>query len=845
MLSCCVVTAVGTATRTCYGQSVSTNPGKAKAASLKNESTVKPLPHVRTEEPSGLGEMSPSAIDANNSLGLHVLKSFAEDQRNIWTSPRRLKFSDTEWLVPLAGITAGLIETDHEFGKHLSSSPNRLNESNTLSNYGIGALVGAGAGLYLWGHITHNDHERETGFLAGEAAVDSLAVTYAAKYAFRRERPLGPNSSGRFWQGGDSFPSEHASAAWSIASVIAHEYPGPLTSLFSYGLASAITASRVSAKQHFPSDVFIGSMIGWFVGQEVYHHHHDPELGGGAWPSIGEIVRGEGESGPANQGSPYVPLDSWIYPALERLMALGVIKGGFLGMRPWTRSECARLLDQAEDSIDAGTAGPEAEKIFDRLAVAFRDERNETMTGSNVRARIESIYSRVTTISGKPLTDGYNFGQTISNDFGRPYQEGVNTVDGISAWATAGRWVGYVRAEYQHAPSAPALSTTPRQTIATMDSIPVIPPATPFASVNRVELLDAYAGLNFDNWQLTFGRQNLWWGPSKGGPLVLSDNAEPINMFRVDRISPFGLPGPLGFLGPVRAEFFIGQLTGQKFFDTPSGIVGSWTQAPTPQPLIDGWDVSFKPTPNLELGFSYTTMFGGLGVPTTAGTFLNAVLDTGGELPDTTSKSSRDSGLDFTYRVPGLRKWLTVYGEGFAHDQLFFVAPQARPLPFGYPDRAAWNAGIYVPAFPGLPKLDFRMEGGFTNSPNGVPHVYDSGFYYTANRYLNGYTNNGNLLGSWIGRAGQGLQAWSNYWLSARNRVEVNFRHLTVSHDFIPGGETVNDGSVKVDWWLGNEVGLSAQVQYERWLAPILASGPQTDWTSSVQVAFHPASWGW
>ena len=58
--------------------------------------------------------------------------------------------------------------------------------------------------------------------------------------------------------------------------------------------------------------------------------------------------------------------------------------------------------------------------------------------------------------AGEPLTDGNHFGQTLINDFGRPYQEGFNSVDGFSAWTTTGRWVGYVHAEYQHAPSAPA-----------------------------------------------------------------------------------------------------------------------------------------------------------------------------------------------------------------------------------------------------------------------------------------------------------------------------------------------------------------------------------------------------
>lgn len=53
----------------------------------------------------------------------------------------------------------------------------------------------------------------------------------------------------------------------------------------------------------------------------------------------------------------------------------------------------------------------------------------------------------------------------------------------------------------------------------------------------------------------------------------------------------------------------------------------------------------------------------------------------------------------------------------------------------------------------------------------------------------------------------------------------------------------MNDGSVKINWWIQKEVSLSGSLQYEKWLAPVLATGPQTDWTSSVQIAFYPKSW--
>src|SRR6266446_5337793 len=157
-------------------------------------------------------------------------KRFFEDQEQIWASPANIRFSDTQWLVPVSGITAGLFVTDGDFSKHLSQNPTTISHYKTLSNAGVGALVGGAGGMWLLGHVRHNDHWSETGFLAGEAAINSLVAVETLKYSLGRQRPFQGNGSGSFFQSsGTSFPSEHSAAAWSVAGVIAHEYPGPLT----------------------------------------------------------------------------------------------------------------------------------------------------------------------------------------------------------------------------------------------------------------------------------------------------------------------------------------------------------------------------------------------------------------------------------------------------------------------------------------------------------------------------------------------------------------------------------------------------------------------------------------
>src|SRR5437660_2408957 len=276
---------------------------------------------IKTEKPKDASNLPGVYPTAGFGRGFHSLaRDFLGDQEQIWTSPTKLRFSDTEWLVPLSGISAGLFVTDHDFSKHLSQNPTTISHYKILSNAGVGALVGGAAGMWALGHVSHNEHWSETGFLSGEAALNSLVAVESFKYTLRRQRPYQGDRSGPFFQsGGTSFPSEHAAAAWSVAGVIAHEYPGPLTKIMAYGLASLVTGSRVPAHQHFPSDALVGAMIATLVAKTSYSRHHDWELGGGEWRSISQIFRGDGADSPENHGSPFVPLDSWIYPALDRL----------------------------------------------------------------------------------------------------------------------------------------------------------------------------------------------------------------------------------------------------------------------------------------------------------------------------------------------------------------------------------------------------------------------------------------------------------------------------------------------------------------------------------------------
>jgi Capsule assembly protein Wzi len=517
-----------------------------------------------------------------------------------------------------------------------------------------------------------------------------------------------------------------------------------------------------------------------------------------------------------NSGTVFVPLDSWVYPALDRLAALGYLDLEFLGTRPWTRLECVHLIQDVRDTVAArdsdatGAAG-----ALHNLESEFAGDLQALDSSSNRRMRLESAYTQLMGISGQPLNDSEHFGQTIINNFGRPYGEGFNNSTGLSGYATAGRFSVYVRGEYQEAPSSPAYSLPVRQVIASVDANP-LQPAKPAAAVDRFELLDTYVGVHLGDWQMTFGKQSLWWGPGQGGAMLFSDNAEPVTMARVSRTSPYQLPWPFKWMGPVKTDFFFGKLAGHQF---------------PPGPLIHGEKISFKPTRNLELGFSRTVVMGGAGRALTLGALFNSYVSfTSSEnYGAAVNPGKRTGGFDFSYRVPFLRNWLTIYSDSLSDDDL---------SPLASPRRSGISPGIYLARIPGMQKLDLRVEAVYTDTPGGNTHngqyIYFDTFYHDL------YTNDGNIIGSWIGRDGKGYQAWSKYRFSERRTLQVDYRHAQVSGDFIPGGGSTNDYGVQGDFLVGHATSLSGRVQYERWDYPILAPQPQSNITVSFQVTYWP-----
>src|SRR5262249_41080446 len=111
--------------------------------------------------------------------------------------------------------------------------------------------------------------------------------------------------------------------------------------------------------------------------------------------------------------------------------------------------------------------------------------------------------------------------------------------------------------------------------------------------------------------------------------------------------------------------------------------------------------------------------------------------------------------------------------------------------------------------------------------------------YYGLRRYRSGYTNDGNLMGNWIGRAGRGGQAWLTYSFSARSNLQVGYRFQEVSHQFLEGGRSA-DCSAAFNLALARQVSANGCVQYEQWRFPVLSTVRKTNVTAGIQLTWRP-----
>ena len=183
-----------------------------------------------------------------------------------------------------------------------SASPRVKLASQNLTRLGNGTVVAAVLGItYLSARRARDDRLAEASSLATESLLDAGIWIVVLKSATARVRPHN-TGEGRFFQYGThpngSFPSGHAMAAFSVASVFAEKYRDKRwVPWLSYGMATLVGASRVALGRHYPSDFIVGAVLGTSIGRGVVARSSESEtrrFPGTFTPVVGPDGRGAG-----------------------------------------------------------------------------------------------------------------------------------------------------------------------------------------------------------------------------------------------------------------------------------------------------------------------------------------------------------------------------------------------------------------------------------------------------------------------------------------------------------------------------------------------------------------------
>jgi hypothetical protein len=275
-----------------------------------------------------------------------------------------------------------------------------------------------------------------------------------------------------------------------------------------------------------------------------------------------------------------------------------------------------------------------------------------------------------------------------------------------------------------------------------------------------LRLPEAWAGIHTDAWTVGFGVRERWLGPARHGSLLLTDNASP---------APLGSAAwegePWDPIGRFRVELGAG-----------------WLDRPREDVEHPGWllaDLRWLPLPEIELGFSRMSMFGGEGRP--APDFGQLLLPTEPHvegdpellLPDQNELASFDLRL-----CAPIARWRHVSPHPRRVGGIDYVEAYWE---YGGEDVVGGSVlGVPVPALGGVGNL-FGAEiasGPLTVTVETSRLLDDTFRWYTGHRvYHDGFTQDGRVMG--MASGGDAISTWGAItYFPVQWGVELSVEHI-------------------------------------------------------------------
>jgi hypothetical protein len=443
---------------------------------------------------------------------------------------------------------------------------------------------------------------------------------------------------------------------------------------------------------------------------------------------------------------------------------MGLIDHDIKGLRPFSKSEAARLVLEAEKNLDDSDseAFPFASSIIKRLhdliprELSLYNEPESSawfdfnpMGSSKLRyVYLDGVPRSYYRPVHDPGDDGvFGIGSGLRPSYPYPhvvYQHGTEGTPlmGNNEGISYGR--GH-NAEYRMSMEAfltgkismevePVFLNVPRKT----DS-----------RDTRVFLNKGYLKLGGGGLELEVGRDANWLGMGYRTAITLSDNAKNFDIIKLSSPEPLNIAWIKRYLGDVKYSLIFSR------FDK------TVTNGVERQPYFIGTKLSLKPTDDLEIGINIGRQVGGPGVNNSSGAIIRGIF--GGTHDDNTNNVA---GLELRFRLPSLRN-TEIYGEYSGEDSAGF-----------WPIVESYVAGIYVPCITADGRNDLRFE-----------YYLGNAILSTSGTFPGGYLYHGMNIGPSQGGASEEFFIRLSHWFSVRNNLALEYFHT----------ERGNLGRVKVN----------------------------------------------
>lgn len=392
-----------------------------------------------------------------------------------------------------------------------------------------------------------------------------------------------------------------------------------------------------------------------------------------------------------SQAEEFIPVESPIYNYLFKLEAEGYISSAQLSTLPISKSEVKRLLKEAEDNANE-----------DKNPLKFIAKIKNELGEKELKASIKFDYS---------YTENNSF-LYDRNKHGIETKENHNLKLELP--------FSYSYKNFGISGSPYFLSNE---------------------SYENINFRELYSILTYKKGELTLGKQTQWWGGGRRGSILLSDNAESLNVLKISNSTPYQL-----FI-PFRLIFFLTKLENNRN-DVQS-------------PYLQGVRLTFKPSKYFELGLSKTGIYGGRGRDNGVGAFVDSLI--GNKEKNTTGNINKEpgdqrAGFDLKLISPNKLQPFVIYfeavGEDVSHD-------------FPYPYKFAYLTNLYLPRVLNIYNLELLAEYAQTT-------YKQRGLWYKHHIFTQGYTYNGDIIGHYIGSDAKDFYLKATYNLD-NSRLDISY----------------------------------------------------------------------